>query len=225
MGDCLDSTGCTGLPAPVFDHALRSQNWSYNFLSYSVSNGTPFLYYGFEGIFPSGPAYERLFDLTNLGGSNALSEITETGQTYIDGCNGLSGIGYWSDYYERNEHGYRNFSPRKGKWSGNYFYKVNTGTFDVHTRQATIVTPTVSVTANTSAPYWFGDPINFTATAQNCVGPRGVDPGSPATPTRSAWAPTTTPRPSTGTSARAAPAPTRTSRCGRSRPPAPATLA
>lgn len=171
VNDCLDSTGCTGLPGASFDNALRTQNWAYNFLTYSVSEGTPFLYYGFEGIFPSGAAYERLFDLTNLGGSNVIPDITDGGQTYTDPCNGLTGIGYWADYYERNEHGYRNFAPRKGKFSGKYFYRVNTGTFDVHTRNSITVVPTVSTTVTTPGPYWLGDPINFSATAQNCSGP------------------------------------------------------
>lgn len=171
VNDCLDSTGCTGLPAPVFDHALRTQTWSYNFLSYSVSEGTPFLHYGYEGIFPSGPAYERLFDLSNLGINNLITDITDGGQTYVDGCNGLAGVGYWADYQERNDHGYRNHAARKGKFSGKYFYKVNTGTFDVHTRNNIVVVPTVTTTVTSTGPFWFGDPINFSATALNCSGP------------------------------------------------------
>ncbi len=122
---------------PVFDHPLRTQSWAYNYLSYSVSEGTPFLYYGFEGIFPSGPDYERLFDLSNLGGSNQISEITETGGTYTDACNGLGPISYWSRLLRAQRRAATATSrPRKGKFNGRYFYKVNTGTFDVHTRQA-----------------------------------------------------------------------------------------
>ena len=171
VNDCLDSNGCTGLPVAVFDHALRTQNWSYNFLTYSVSEGTPFLYYGFEGIFPSGPAYERLFNLSNLGISNAITEVMDGAGTYTDPCNGLGPINYWADYQERNEHGFRNYAPRKGKFAGKYFYKVNTGTFDVHTRNNIVSVPTVTTVVTTTGPYWFGDPINFTATAQNCSGP------------------------------------------------------
>ena len=75
---------------------------------------------------PRGAAYERLFDLTNLGGTNQLSEMTETGGTFTDECNGLGPIGYWSYYYELNATGYRNFSPRKAMFGGRYFYKINT---------------------------------------------------------------------------------------------------
>jgi hypothetical protein len=171
VNDCLDSTGCTGLPVALFDHALRNQNWTYHFLTYSVSEGTPFLHYGSEGIFASGPAYERLFDLSNLGITNVLDDITSTGQTYTDACNGLTGIGFWADYQERNDFGLRNHHARKGKFSGKYFYKVNTGTFDVHTRNAIVVVPTVTTNVTSPGPYWFGDPINFLATAQNCSGP------------------------------------------------------
>jgi hypothetical protein len=177
--DCLDASGCASLPTPVFDHPLRSQNWTYNFLSYSQSLGTPFLYYGFEGIFPRGAAYERLFDLSNLGSASPLAEITAGGGTYTDGCSTPNTeIGYWSDYYENNENGFRNYSPRKGKFNGRYFYKVNTGTFDVHVREGAVTAPTITTMAGTPPPYYFGDPIPFAATAQACAGPETWSWGS-----------------------------------------------
>jgi hypothetical protein len=171
IGACLDADGCSSLPTPVFTHQLRTQLWSYEYLTYSVSEGTPYLYYGFEGHLPRGPAYERLFDLTNLGGTNQLSEMTETGGTYTDECNGLGPIGYWASYYELNDLGFRNFSPRKAMFNGRYFYKINTGTFDVHVRTVVIQNPTVTVAPTSPAPYYFGDTVRFGATALNCTGP------------------------------------------------------
>ncbi len=171
VSSCLDADGCVSLPAPTFEQALRPVNWTYHFLSYSVSEGTPFLYYGFEGMFPAGSAYERLYDLSNLGTGNPLSEITETGGTYTDECNLQTGVGYWSSYYEKNDTGYRNYAPRRGKFSGRYFYKVNTATFDVHVRTVVIQNPTVTVAPTTPAPHYFGNTVRFGASAINCDGP------------------------------------------------------
>ena len=171
IGGCLDADGCSSLPTPVFNHQLRTQLWSYEYLTYSVSEGTPYLYYGYEGHLPRGAAYERLFDLTNLGGTNQLSEMTETGGTFTDACNGLGPIGYWSYYYELNDTGFRNFNPRKAMFNGRYFYKINTGTFDVHVRTVVIHNPTVTTAATSPAPYYFGDTVRFGATALNCAGP------------------------------------------------------
>ncbi len=170
VSQCLDADGCAALPSPNFIHALRSQRFTLDFLSYSLSEGTPFLYYGFEGAQPSGAAYERLFDLSNLGGSNVLPEMTATGETYTDPCNGQTDIGYWSDYYIYNNHGLRNFVPHKGKFSGKYFYRVTTATFDVHVREVSVI-PAMTTSVASPGPYYFGEAVAFSAEAQNCAGP------------------------------------------------------
>jgi hypothetical protein len=167
---CLDSDGCTTLGSPLFQDQLRPNLWI-DYLTYSVSEGTPFLYYGMEALLQYGPAIERLYDLSNLGGSNQISEITATGQTYTDPCNGLGPIGYWASYYEFNDLGYRNFNPRKGKFAGRYFYRVTHATFDVHERTVIVQNPTVTTAATTPAPHYFGDNVSFTASALNCSGP------------------------------------------------------
>jgi hypothetical protein len=170
VDDCLDASGCTGLPTPSFDRALRSNNINGYFLTFSESNGTPFLYQTPDNQLYSGSDWEGLWDLSNLGGSNNLTEITATGGTYTDTC-GNTGIGYWADYYEKNEFGLRNFNARKGKFNGKYFYRATVATIDVHVRESVISNPAITTTVNSPAPYWFGVPIDFVATAQNCAGP------------------------------------------------------
>ena len=168
--DCLDGDGCTTLGTPLFQNQLRPNYWT-DYLTYSVSEGTPYLYYGMDSLLQYGSATERLYDLSNLGGSNQLSEITETGQTYTDPCNGLGPIGYWASYYELNDTGFRHFNPRKGKFAGRFFYRVNHATFDVHERTVIVQNPTITTAATTPAPHYFGDNIDFTASALNCTGP------------------------------------------------------
>lgn len=177
VDDCLDTSGCTGLPTALFDHALRNQNWLFNYLTHSQSNGTDFLYYGCECNFLSNDAVERLFDLSNLGGSNIIPEITATGGTYSDNdqpntpCTTThTGIGYWSHQYSNNRYGLRNFNPRKGVFNGNYFYRVAQAVFDVHVRGAVTSVPSTTTSTASAPPYWFGEPVNFVATAQNCPG-------------------------------------------------------
>lgn len=171
INDCLDTSGCTGLPSPLYDEALRTNNWTTNYLTYSESDGTPFLYTGIAGGNLSGTSVERLIDLSNLGSSNILPEITAGGQTYTDPCNGLGPIGYWADYYTLNDHGSRNFVPNKGKFNGGYFYRTTVATIDVHVRTNVVQDPTITTAVTSPAPYWFGDGVNFSAGAQFCDGP------------------------------------------------------
>jgi hypothetical protein len=183
IDDCLDSSGCSALPTPVYNQPLRDQNWLFNYLTYSENNGTPMLYYGMDGSNLSGGAVEQLLDLTNLGGSNVIPEITASGSTYSDNVPDQcidpvtllpvthSGIGYWSHQYNANRYGLRNFSPRKGMFTGNYFYRVTMATFDAHVRGTVAVTPTVTVSTATPPPFWFGEGVSFNATSTNCTGP------------------------------------------------------
>lgn len=131
---CLDADGCTSLPTPSYDAALRNNNWAQDYLTYSESNGTPFLYYGVGTGNLTGTAVERLIDLSNLGRNNRLREITATGETYTDPCNGVGPIGYWADYYPQNHNGLRNFVPGKGHFYNQYFYRATTAVLDVHIR-------------------------------------------------------------------------------------------
>lgn len=134
VGDCLDTSGCAGLPAPSYDSALRTNSWSQNILTYSESDGIPYLYYGINTGNLGGSAVERLLDLRQLGASNVLPEITASGQTYVDPCNGSSPIGYWAAHYSQNHLGLRNFVPTMGRFRGRYFYRTATAVLDVHIR-------------------------------------------------------------------------------------------
>lgn len=171
IDNCIDSNGCTTLGTPVVSWPV-STYWSSSeqFLTYSESNGTPFLYYGLNTFNIDGPAVEQLLDLTNLA-SGSVTEITASGGTYVDTCNGKR-IDYWGDYYHRNDHGLRTFHPRVGKFSGSYFYRAAQSILDVHVRGvAPTEDPTVTAVVLSDPPFWFDEGVQFAATSQNCDGP------------------------------------------------------
>lgn len=179
VDDCLDSNGCSALGAcklsggaceiPISDWSSSEQ-----YVTYSESNGTPFLYYGGTPLNIEGPRVEKLVDVSQLGAANpSFPAMTDNGGSYTDPCNGLQ-VDYWGDYYPKNDNGLRNFYPRMGKFRGGYFYRVAQTLFDVHVREDVVIEPRVTVTALTAPDentgvYWFDEPITFSAAAQNCT--------------------------------------------------------
>ncbi len=124
--------GSCSLGAPVFSLDVPPRI-STQFLTFSTSNGKPFLYYGLDGIF-GGPKVEQLLDLTTLGRPGQdITEMTTGGPTYFDAC-AQDDLGYWAWYYPGNEFGLRNLSPRIGKFDSgtNFFYRAAGGLLDVH---------------------------------------------------------------------------------------------
>lgn len=162
------------------------------FLTYTMSGTTPYLYYGVSSFNISGPGVEQLLNLSDLGktalqlqqqGFNGprFPEITEGGGTYTDACNGEE-IGYWADYYPRNDKGLRNMNPRVAKFGGPndaYLYRAAEGILDVHIRGDIVLDPTITVAVQSPNPdpqtgaYWMGEEITLTASAQNCT-PSGL---------------------------------------------------
>jgi hypothetical protein len=128
---CLDTDGCGSLGSPLIDRALSVSASTPQFLNFSSSGATPFLYYGANEFGLEGGKVEQLLDLSNFPGS--VSEITDGGGTYHDTCNGET-VDYWGDYYPHNDFGLRNVRPMVGKFRGSYFYRAAFGILDVHVR-------------------------------------------------------------------------------------------
>jgi|GEM_PF-4065406 len=173
---CINTPGlCSSLGTQVPQTPLTLPSWSSSeqFLTYSESNGTPFLYYGLNSYNIDGSAIEQLFNISSLGSSLPIIEITASGGTYVDQCNGKT-VDYWGDYYQKNDHGLNAMHPRVGKFSGNYFYRAAQTILDVHVRGGgappPTEDPTITTTATDAPPYWFDKPVSFAATAANCAG-------------------------------------------------------
>ena len=169
---CLDSDGCLNMPLSSYG--------SFNFpglpthfpvarhlLTYSESDGDSFLYHGVLSAKPWGAGLEHLLDLSTAG---SMVEITASGGTYTEGCNGRTGIDYWGDYYEKNEHGLRNVVGAVGMFQGSYFYRAAGGVLDIHQRTESAV-PRVTTVVQSEPPYWFDVSVPFAAFAENCSGP------------------------------------------------------
>jgi hypothetical protein len=171
VGACLDGNGCTGLGAPTWSAAVSTFPGEAHHLTYSVSNGKPYIYFGLSADFLFGSKIESLFDLTTLGTTNLVQEITAGGGTYVEECASRT-ADYWGHYYSNNSCGLQNAVPARGKFRGGFFYRAARGIFDVHVREAgVVVDPALTTTTTSAPPFWFNDPISFTATAQNCAGP------------------------------------------------------
>ena len=173
VSNCLDAGGCTTTPlssygSRVFPGLPTHFPVSRHYLTYSTSGGDPFLYHGVLSAKPWGRSLEHLLDLSVPG---SMTEITEDGGTYTEGCSNRTGIDYWGDYYEKNEHGLRNVRGAVGKFNGEYFYRSAQGILDIHHRTDSTPTPVVTTTVTSSAPYWFDEAVTFSATSDNCPGP------------------------------------------------------
>lgn len=167
VSNCLTSN-CSTLPR-VGQQIDRPASLARQFLTYSTSNGTPFLYYGLVSPSIIGPKLELLLDVSNI---NNLKEITTGGPTYLDICSDQE-IGYWGWYYSRNEFGFDNFTPTIGKFhpTRNYFYRAAVGMWDVHVWQGGATVPVMNVALDPDqGDLWFDEPIGFSASALNCPG-------------------------------------------------------
>ena len=168
LSGCL-TTNCSTLPR-VGQPIARPPAVSRQFLTYSTSNGTPFLYYGVEAPSIIGPKRELLLNVSNIDNPR---EITEGGPTYLDICTNQD-IGYWGWYYSRNQFGFDNFTPTIGRFhpTRNYFYRAAVGMFDVHVWEgSTTTSPVIHVALDPGqGDLWFGEPIGFSASAQGCPG-------------------------------------------------------
>ncbi|MEL7058532.1 MAG: hypothetical protein AAGN46_00755 [Acidobacteriota bacterium] len=172
IDDCVDGNGCSGLGAVQRTELVRRGDEQ--FLTFSRNGSTPYLYYGVSSDNIEGSKSENLWDLTNLSAGGAIPEITDSGGTYVDPCNGQI-VDYWGDYYDANNFGMRNMHPRIGVWNDGYFYRAAQTMLDVHvSTEGVVQDPETSVEVDPRAgqpPYFFGDDIDFDATAQNCAGP------------------------------------------------------
>ncbi len=137
------------------------------FLTYSVSEGSPFLYVGSSLTLGKGPGHEQLFDLSQVG---VMEDITAGAGSFLEGCFSEPGVDYWGYYQEFNETGYRNVAGFIGMFNDAYFYRAARGVLDIHVRSDFTPSPVFNVQVIDPAPYWFDEPITFSASADHCTG-------------------------------------------------------
>ena len=157
------ASGCTSLPAvsatPDNSAVAAGVTQSYYLTFSRESDGTPFLYLGSDENCGNPIAQrEYLLDVINPA---APRDITPPQTSLFAGAGGQNyQVGYWGWYYQKNPTGFNLVMPRKGKFAGQYFYRVAQTLFDVHKR--------VGATAPTAAFNWSpqqvypGTPVTFT---------------------------------------------------------------
>ncbi|MEE8523528.1 MAG: PKD domain-containing protein, partial [Thermoanaerobaculia bacterium] len=162
---CLDTNGCGSLGPALYTKNVVAAASTGQFLTYSTSGATPFLYYGLNEINLEGGNAELLLDLTGFPG--LVSEYTDSGGTYFDACSSNQ-VDYWGDYHPKNGFGMGNVRPMVGKFSGNYFYRAAYGMLDVHVK--TIESATLLITGGPPGGVGFVDVgYTFDAAALACV--------------------------------------------------------
>ncbi|HEV3072978.1 MAG TPA: PKD domain-containing protein, partial [Thermoanaerobaculia bacterium] len=147
---CAASSTCTGLGTLMSQTVYQESAAQQMYLTYSNSNGTPFLYLGRDSTCGVSQQEEWLLDVANPSVPRDISPQT----------------GYWSFYYSGNATGtgFNNFEPRTGKFNGSYFYRAGYTVLDVH-KWVSVTAPTAAFTWSPAppAPIYPGTPVTFTS--------------------------------------------------------------
>ena len=182
IDQCTGTGTCSLGAATTYSAANLPSSDSRQFLTYSTSEGTPFLYYGVGSASLGGAKRELLLNLSGLGQGGQITEITDGGPTYLDYCVSPQGapLDYWPYYYSANQFGFQNMQPQIGKFNpdNGFFYRAAYSILDVHIwdgggAQIPSTTTTVS-DPDPQGLYWMGDQITFAGNGGNGCNPVGT---------------------------------------------------
>ncbi|HEV7516768.1 MAG TPA: PKD domain-containing protein, partial [Thermoanaerobaculia bacterium] len=142
---------CAGLAAPLSSLELDSGTSNF-YVTYSTSNGVPYIYYGEDDKCRGGGQREWLFDVSNPAAPRDVSP----------------GTGYWGWYYRGNPTGFNNVMPRSGKFIGDYFYRAALSIFDIHKHNPS-ATPTPFIFIGGPTVGLTNQALTFTASTGICT--------------------------------------------------------
>ncbi|HEX9941293.1 MAG TPA: PKD domain-containing protein [Thermoanaerobaculia bacterium] len=112
---CIASV-CPGLGAPLWSGEFNGGGTA-DFLTFSRSDGIPFLYLGSDDRCSGGTQREWLLDVSNPAAPQDISPFN-----------------YWGWYYRGGPTGFNLVTPRVGKFVGPVFYRAALSLFDFHQR-------------------------------------------------------------------------------------------
>ncbi|MFL6235066.1 MAG: PKD domain-containing protein [Thermoanaerobaculia bacterium] len=128
------ANGCSGLGAPLSILNLETQSGT-EYLSFSRSGATPFLYVGGDAYCNGADGQQRewLLDVSNPADPKDITPSATTPVTakYND-VDTTVAVNYWSYFYRGSPTGFNLMAPRGGKFSGDYFYRAGRSIMDVH---------------------------------------------------------------------------------------------
>jgi hypothetical protein len=137
---------CNSLGNPIFSQELNTGTPTY-FVTFSTSNGTPYLYYGSDDKCRGGSQREWLFDVSNPASPRDITPRT----------------GYWGWYYRGGSTGFNGVMPRRAKFYNEYLYRAGLSILDIH-RHTVGVPPTAGFTWPPGEIYP-GNPVFFQDTS------------------------------------------------------------
>jgi len=145
---CIASS-CAGLGAPLsageFDGGGSSE-----FLTFSRSDGVPFLYLGSDDRCSGGTQREWLLDVRNPAAPQDISPFN-----------------YWGWYYRGGPTGFNSVTPRSGKFVGGNFYRAALSIFDFHQRTG-LTGGGAAIDISGPNAGQVGQPLAFTGSAIGC---------------------------------------------------------
>ncbi|HSU83754.1 MAG TPA: PKD domain-containing protein [Thermoanaerobaculia bacterium] len=147
---CIAGSSCSGLGAPLSSGVYDSQGTDY--LDFSRSNGTPFLYLGSDNRCAGGTQREWLLDVSNPAAPQDISPFN-----------------YWGWYYRGGPTGFNLVAPRSGKFVGDIFYRAALSIFDYHQRTGTAGGGGSAIDVSGPDSGLTGTPYSFTAAATGCT--------------------------------------------------------
>ncbi|HEY3570332.1 MAG TPA: PKD domain-containing protein [Thermoanaerobaculia bacterium] len=160
---CLASAnGCGALGGPLSTLNTDSASGT-EYLSFSRSGSTPFLYAGGDGYCSGSDGQQRewLLDVSNpvVPKDITPSSTMDTHAPY-NGVDTHVNINYWSYFYRESPTGFNLVAPRAGKFNGDYFYRAGRSIFDIH-KWIHNVAPTADFSYSPTEIYP-GTPVTFT---------------------------------------------------------------
>src|SRR5436305_2176800 len=159
---CIASANGCGALAPLGTPLSTDSASGTEYLTFSRSGATPFLYAGGDGYCsgPDGQQHEWLLDVPDPTNPNDITPSATTPETApYNGLNTTVAVNYWSYFYRESPTGSNLVAPRGGMFNGDYFYRAGRSIFDVH-KWIHNVAPTADFSYSPTEIYP-GTPVTF----------------------------------------------------------------
>ena len=122
---CTDGDGCSSTQIQQTWQATLVAPIATDFVTFSRSGTTPYLYFGTDDKHSAGLQREFLF---NVSDPAAPVEVSPKATINVGG----SVVDYWGYYYEGNASGYNQVMPRVAVFDGTNLYRAAWTLFDIH---------------------------------------------------------------------------------------------
>jgi PKD repeat protein len=155
---------------PLLSQTTTQTGGQSEYLSFSRSGATPFLYAGSDANCNNTAVLsqrEYLLDVSNPSDPVDVTPGSTLPRSAIyNGVNQTKNVNYWSWYYRESPTGFNLVAPRHGEFHGEYFFRAGRSVFDVH--RLTVASPPTA-DFDYPAEIYAGTPTQFTDTSTGSV--------------------------------------------------------